>query len=74
MGLYLVLCTAGETPPKFVHHDYDLALAEAKRLHGISGAETYVLEIITKVKTVQVPVMKSETTVTVLRSSDDLPF
>jgi hypothetical protein len=74
--MFLVMTTSGTTPPKYPHHDFDLALAEAKRLHSLHNTDCMVLKIVATVKHVEVPVTRTETKVETFGEFNDegLPF
>lgn len=70
---------SGTTPPRHIHTEYDLAVAEAMRLSESLNTEVEILKVVAVVRREEVPVT---TTKSVLRpvpnwtpaSEDDLPF
>ena len=77
MGQYLLQTENGTTPPKFIHHDIDLAVTEAKRLCELHNTSVRILEIVGEVKEVDVPVTRKETKVILAKrliEEPDLPF
>lgn len=73
MAHYYCKAEKGTTPPKHVHYDLDLAVAEAKRLCEKLNCPIEILECIGNVRPVEVPVTKTEIRTTLFKK-DDLPF
>ena len=63
---YMVFVDGGDSP-KYVHHDFILAEAEAKRLAKMLSKKTFVLA---SIKSYELNEFKVED----LRPGDDLPF
>lgn len=75
MPKFLVMTEKGKTPPKYIHHDIQLARAEALRLHQLHNCSVLILEVVGEVKKVSVPVTELKTQIIIdSRLTDDLPF
>ncbi len=66
----------GTKPPRYVHHDINLAVAEAERLNKKYNTKTFILKIIGTVETKQVPVteLKQVTDIDKTEYQNELPF
>ena len=62
----------GTYPPKYLHSDYELALAEAKRVQSKYKCKTFVLEVKAIVTEELVP--ETEVKQVVYSKGDGLPF
>lgn len=69
---FMILCDAGKTPPKYIHHDYALAVEEAKRLTTLTGSKCIILQIVGVVQYREVPVTTRKLVFDSL--TDELPF
>lgn len=74
MPRYLLQTKTGLTPPKYIHHDIDLAITEAKRLHELLNTDVMILQIVGVVEKKEVPVTELKTKVTMFTERDELPF
>ena len=69
------MTSTGTTPPRHIHYDYELAVAEAKRLHSVHNCDVLILEIKNRVTTKSVPVYEDKIVVLPIEDgNDDLPF
>lgn len=83
MAQFVVQTSSGKKPPTFIHHDFNLAMAEANRLKKTTNCKwVRVLEIVGVIETkeIEVPVTRIEI-VTEFKiderfknDNDDLPF
>lgn len=76
MPEYLIMTESGVNPPKYIHRDISLAVAEAERLHKKYNTKTYILKVIGKVEKKEVPVteIKSVTEIDKTELQNELPF
>lgn len=77
MPKYLCLAANGTAPPKHEHSYYEHAVEEAKRLHETLKTDVKILKVVGEVKSVEVPVTRTETKITLDPNEvveDDLPF
>ena len=76
MSRFLLQTKNGQKPPKYEHTTIESAITEAKRLHEIHKIEVMILEIVGEIKSVEVPVTRTETKIDLIEryQSDDLPF
>ncbi len=78
MGNFLLLTKNGTKPPTYQHREIGLAVAEAKRLHELHKTDVLILEVVGEIKSVEVPVTRTETKVEIderlIEVLNDLPF
>lgn len=71
---YMLLAERGINPPKYTHHNIDLAIAEAKRLNNQGLGKVLILKVVAQVDKKEVPVTRLEQFIEYLNNWDELPF
>lgn len=80
MPEFILITKSCPSPPKYIHRDVDLAIAEAIRLSNLYDEDIIIAEVVGRIKRVEIPVTERKAQLypndrlNNLKTNDDLPF